>query len=288
MKSRQYRALFGLLSLVVILGIAQAVPSSFSVSLPSIIQRHCTASNVCSDICGDHICAPGELAQIRAQVAQAKLNSTVSSTTPTPAVGQSTTNIVGGKISYTAKASDGTIVVIRTGIPLNGQVLPLGIAFKDANGNFVQHQNYAVIIIQDNYTVLSIPKGHTHTGIDTQTIPILTSNDPLFIHVTLNGVGLPTANPSTWTGVKGEMINFSQTPDILTAPTPTSPISNMVNTTSAPTLPIANMTNITSAPTVPSGNATVPEFGPVVSLVLVIAITSIIAVSVKTAIIPHT
>ncbi|MDE1769280.1 MAG: hypothetical protein KGI28_01835 [Thaumarchaeota archaeon] len=282
MKSRTYRASFGLLTLVAISCLSYGIPSTMTAYAQSTIQQHCTASNPCMNICGDHICAPGEFAQMKANATQVKLNNTVSSALPTPAVGQPTVNIVGGKVSYTAKASDGTIVVIRTGIPLSGQALPLGIVFKDSNGNFIQHQNYAIIITQDNFTILSVTAGHTHTGSDTQTTSILGSNNPLSIHITLNGVGLPTADPSTWTGVKGEVLSFSQTPDILTSTTPAVPTN-----ATAPTLPISNMTNTISTPAVSSANATVPEFGPVVSIVLAIAITAIISVSAKTRIFPR-
>ncbi len=98
--------------------------------------------------------------------------------------------------SYYAKASDGTTVVITTTAFTSGQPLVLGIEFKDSNGNFVKHQNYAITIIQDNNVVLSVPNGHTHTGTDTQTTQPLSSTDQISIKMTLLGVGLPTADPS--------------------------------------------------------------------------------------------
>ena len=33
------------------------------------------------------------------------------------------------------------------------------------------------------------------------------------INITLNGVGLPTADPTTWTGPKGDLINFHVVPE---------------------------------------------------------------------------
>jgi hypothetical protein len=146
-----------------------------------------------------------------------------------------------------------------------GQALNIGIAFKDANNNFVQHQNYAITVSQDGNVVLSNPNGHTHTGTDTQTTSPLLSNNPVDITLTLNGVGLPTSDPSTWTGVKGEVFTFSQIKDIGNATT----MSNMTMTTS------------TSA-----DNATVPEFGPVAGIVLAIAVLSMVVFAAKTRIIP--
>lgn len=139
-----------------------------------------------------------------------------------------TGNIIGGKIGYKVQASDGTTILILTTSPISGQPLVLGIGFKDNIGNFVKNQNYAITVMQDNNTILSIPNAHTDAGTDTQTTQILSSTDQISIHVTLLGVGLTTTVPSTWTGVKGEVLSFSQT-----TPTTTAPDSG--NQTMAPT-----------------------------------------------------
>jgi predicted secreted protein with PEFG-CTERM motif len=168
-----------------------------------------------------------------------------------PAFGQtidSAGNIIDIQTEYTAKASDGTSVVITTTSFTTGQPLVLGIKFNDTNGNFVKHQNYAITVMQDNNTILSNPHGHTHTGMDIQVTQPLSSTDQINIQMTLLGVGLPTNDPSTWTGVKGEVLSFSQTT---------------------------------------STNATVPEFGPVASIVLAIAVLSVVVFAAKTRVIPR-
>jgi len=254
-----------LLSLAIVLVTSFLVTGIMTASAQFTPSQHCTASHPCIPICGDHVCAPGELNQMKAKSAQAAMNNATNSTTPsTPTVSTPTTGvIVAGVVSYMDIASDGTAVIVRTGHPLSGQPLAIGIAFKDSSENFVQHQNYAITVTQDNHVVLSNPTGHTHTGTDTLTTLALSSNNPIDITVTLNGVGLPTTDPSTWTGVKGEVLNFSKVLDVQTPPT----------------TPITNMTNATSAST---ENAPVPEFGPIASLVLVVAIVSVIAVTAKT------
>ena len=143
----------------------------------------------------------------------------------------------------------------------------MGIGFQDSTGNFVKHQNYAITVTQDNNTVLSVSNGHTHTGTDTQTTQALSSTDQINIQVTLQGVGLPTADPSTWTGVKGEVLSFSQVGQT-TAPAP------------------GNQTGIPLGPPYTAGNATVPEFGPVASIVLAIAVLSVVVFAAKTRVIP--
>ncbi len=234
---------------------------SMTASAQSMTSSHCTASRPCVDICGDHVCAPGELTQMKAKSAQAAMNNSTTSTTSSTSAASipSTGVIVGGVVSYMDVASDGTAVIVRTGHPLSGQPLAIGIAFKDTKENFVQHQNYVITVTQDNSVVLSNTTGHTHSGIDSLTTSTLSSNNPVDITVTLNGVGLPGTDPSTWTGVKGEVLSFSQVLDVQVPP---------------PAAPITNMTNATNAP--------VPEFGPVASLILVIAIVSVVAVTAKT------
>ena len=208
--------------------------------------------------------------------------------------GDVASQIISGKMGYTTTASDGSTVVVVTSHPISGQPLSIGIGFKDSSGNFVQHQNYAITVIQDGNTVLSNPTGHTHTGTDTQSTSALTSANPVNIQITLNGVGLPTADPSIWTGVKGEVLIFSQVSDVQ-APVPTmAPMSNMTNATTTPAPEIGNQSGIPlGAPYVaPSNattasNATVPEFGPVASIVLAIAVLSVVVFAAKTRIIPR-
>jgi len=160
--------------------------------------------------------------------------------------GGTTTGTTGGNMSgimLTAKASDGTTVTVNTSGPTSAQPLTLAISFTDANGDKIKHQNYAIAVTQDGNNVLSNSAGHTHTGDDTQTSTAnLSSSDPVDIQITLNGIGLPTADPSTWTGVKGETLSFTHI---------------------------------------------VPEFGPVASIVLAIAVMSMVVFAAKTKVIPR-
>lgn len=262
MKSKHYRIFFCLLAIVAILGVASET-TTMTASAQSTITRHCTASRPCFNICGDHVCAPGELAQLKAQSSQTRNNNTgTSPTTPsTPMMTPSTGVIVGGVVSYMDIASDGTTVIVRTSHPISGQPLSIGIGFRDTNDNFIQNQNYIITVTQDGYTVLSNPAGYARSGTDTLTTAALVSSNPVNIRVTLNGVGPSTSDSSTWTGIKGEVLSFSQVTDI-----------------KAPVMPMSNMT-------MPQQNASAPEFGPVASIVLAIAVLSVLVFSVKTRVI---
>jgi predicted secreted protein with PEFG-CTERM motif len=111
---------------------------------------------------------------------------------------------------------DGSTQVVITyspAFPASGQLLTMTLSFADAKGNLIQHQNYALSVIQDGNEVFSNSTGHTHTGNDMQTTNNLQSSSPVDIRVTLNGVGLPGTDPSTWTGPKGDALGFHVVPE---------------------------------------------------------------------------
>ena len=113
-----------------------------------------------------------------------------------------------------ATTTDGSEQVIATyspNPPTSGQPLSITLTFTNAQGNPIQHQNYAISVIQDGNEIYSNPSGHTHTGNDMQTTDNLPSSNPIDIKITLNGIGLPGTDPSTWTGVKGEVLVFHGT-----------------------------------------------------------------------------
>jgi predicted secreted protein with PEFG-CTERM motif len=97
--------------------------------------------------------------------------------------------------------------------PVSGQPFTIALAFKDAGENPIKHQNYAITVTQDGNPVMSNTTGHTHTGNDMQMTNNLASANPVDIQVTLNGVGLPGTDPSTWTGPKGDMVSFHVVPE---------------------------------------------------------------------------
>jgi predicted secreted protein with PEFG-CTERM motif len=108
----------------------------------------------------------------------------------------------------TTDGSEQVIVTYSPNPPTSGQPLSITLTFTNAQGNPIQHQNYAISVIQDGNEVYSNIAGHTHTGNDMQTTDNLPSSNPVDIKITLNGIGLPGTDPSTWTGVKGEVLVF--------------------------------------------------------------------------------
>lgn len=111
----------------------------------------------------------------------------------------------------TTDGSEQVIVSYSPNPPTSGQPLSLTLTFTDAQGKPIQHQNYAISVLQDGNEIFSNAAGHTHTGNDMQTTNNLPSSNPVDIKITLNGIGLPGTDPSTWTGVKGEVLVFHGT-----------------------------------------------------------------------------
>ena len=122
--------------------------------------------------------------------------------------------MTGAKTMVQGMSTDGsTQVTIDTTAPVGGQPLSIALTFKDASGNPINHQNYAITVTQDGNSVLSNTTGHTHTGSDMQMTNNLASVNPVDIQVTLNGVGLPGTDPSTWTGPIGDVVSFHVVPE---------------------------------------------------------------------------
>ena len=122
--------------------------------------------------------------------------------------------VTGAQTMVQGMSTDGsTQVTIDTTAPIGGQALSIALTFKDANGNPINHQNYAITVTQDGNSVLSNTTGHTHTGSDMQMTNNLASVNPVDIQITLNGVGLPGTDPSTWTGPKGDVVSFHVVPE---------------------------------------------------------------------------
>jgi predicted secreted protein with PEFG-CTERM motif len=128
-------------------------------------------------------------------------------------------NMTSGNMAMTlieAMSTDGsTKVTIDTtpATPEIGKPFAISMTFMDSKGNTIKHQNYAISAIQDGKSVLTNTTGHTHTGIDNQMTGNLLSANPVDIKVTLNGVGLPGTDPTTWIGPKGDVISFKVVPE---------------------------------------------------------------------------
>ena len=111
----------------------------------------------------------------------------------------------------TTDGSEQVIVTYSPNPPVSGEPLSITLTFTYVNGTLIHHQNYAISVTQDGNEIFSNTAGHTHTGNDMQATNNLASSNPVDIRITLNGIGLPGTDPSTWTGTKGEALVFHGT-----------------------------------------------------------------------------
>ncbi len=112
-----------------------------------------------------------------------------------------------------AMTSDGAWTIsVHSGVPTADEELELEVGFDDAEGNS-DHTNYQITATQDGVEVLS-EEGHAHPGeLGTHTTAALTSDSPVDVQVTILGFGLPTDDPETWTGPKGETVSVTVVPE---------------------------------------------------------------------------
>ena len=118
------------------------------------------------------------------------------------------------KFTSTEKmSSDGTVLVtIETTAVIAGENMGINVIFKDPAKKIIEHVNYDLRVIQDNGEVLVIKGQHSQTGmVQHQTRPLL-SDKPVYVEVTILGIGLP-ADRTTWTGPSGDVITFSAVPE---------------------------------------------------------------------------
>ncbi|MDE2590538.1 MAG: hypothetical protein KGL95_12845, partial [Patescibacteria group bacterium] len=82
------------------------------------------------------------------------------------------------------------------------------IFFEDSNGQQIPHSNYAISVMQDGNQLLDQTADYAITGGAGDQISNLSSFDPLGFKITYLGIGLQYADPSSWTGPKGDIFNL--------------------------------------------------------------------------------
>ena len=109
---------------------------------------------------------------------------------------------------------DGSVMVhIDSDAPTKGAESKVSIEFTDADGNPAKHVNFEITATQDGTEVLSKTGQHAHSGITEFTTAALGSDSPLDVQVKILGLGLPTDDPATWTGPKGETVSAKVVPE---------------------------------------------------------------------------
>ena len=117
-------------------------------------------------------------------------------------------------VVVTGMSMDGSVrVEVTSGIPTFSAPLPLEVRFRDASGGGLKdHVNYDLIVTQNGDMVLRDVGMHEHEGMGMHEVPVLATEDPVDIEITLHGFGLPD-DEANWTGPKGEILQFNVVPE---------------------------------------------------------------------------
>lgn len=111
-------------------------------------------------------------------------------------------------------SQDGSIAVhIDSDKPEKDSQAKVSVEFTDSDGNPAMHVNFEITAMQDGNQVLSEPGQHAHSGVTEFTTSTLGSDSPLDVQVKILGLGLPTDDPATWTGPKGETVTAKVVPE---------------------------------------------------------------------------
>ncbi|MGI0008480.1 MAG: PEFG-CTERM sorting domain-containing protein [Nitrosopumilaceae archaeon] len=112
-----------------------------------------------------------------------------------------------------AMSSDGSVnVEIESSIPAADKEMSIHVTFTDADGNAIDHVNYAITAMQDETEVLSESDMHEHAGEGMHVTDALASDSPVDIQVTILGIGLPDEE-ANWTGPKGDVVSLQVVPE---------------------------------------------------------------------------
>ncbi|MDX1373475.1 MAG: hypothetical protein R3321_13460, partial [Nitrososphaeraceae archaeon] len=108
---------------------------------------------------------------------------------------------------------DGKIIVqIISSIPKINQSIEINLSFINVTSGLVSNVNYGIEVTQNNQVILQNKNIYSEKGLSTLITRPLTSDDPIEIFISINGIGLPN-NQEEWSGPKGEMLTFTVVPE---------------------------------------------------------------------------
>lgn len=111
-------------------------------------------------------------------------------------------------------SSEGSIrVEISSSDPEPDKEMIIHVKFVNAETGIVERNaNYDIRVTQNEKTFLDEQNNHQPLGSGKHTTTPLETIDPIDVHVTILGFGLPD-DESNWTGPKGEVVTFEQIPE---------------------------------------------------------------------------
>ena len=108
---------------------------------------------------------------------------------------------------------DGKMLIqIIASAPKINQAMEINLSFLDDASGLISNVNYGIEVSQEGKIILQNSNIFSEKGLSTITTRPLTSEKPVEISVSINGIGLPE-NPELWTGPIGEVLFFTVVPE---------------------------------------------------------------------------
>ena len=107
---------------------------------------------------------------------------------------------------------DEVVIQIISSSPAVNQGLEINLSFIDKNNRLMSKVNYGIVITQNEKDVFENKNIHSENGLSTLISRPLTSEDPVEIRLTVNGIGSPE-DQEKWEEPKGEIIIFTVVPE---------------------------------------------------------------------------
>lgn len=115
-----------------------------------------------------------------------------------------------GITQLSSMSEDGSIIVkISTTDPKSDKTMTIDVDFINKDHKNQEHVNYDISAMQSGKEVLSEKGAHTHNGKATHETSVLSSDEPVDIKVTLNGIGIS----APFTGPQGDTVQFNVVPE---------------------------------------------------------------------------
>lgn len=108
---------------------------------------------------------------------------------------------------------DGEMIIqIISSSPAVNQGLEINLSFIDKNNRLMSKINYGIVITQNEKIVFENKNIYSENGLSTLISRPLTSENPVEISLSINGIG-PPENQEEWEEPKGEMVIFTVVPE---------------------------------------------------------------------------
>ena len=108
---------------------------------------------------------------------------------------------------------DGELMVqIISSAPKVNQSMEINLSFLDTTNGLISNVNFGIELSQEDQVIFQKNNIFSEKGLSTLITSPLTSEEPVKIKLSINGIGIPE-NPDNWTGPKGEVLIFTVVPE---------------------------------------------------------------------------